>query len=100
MILKRLYGKSRLRQRWSGFGTVLIDDPIQQMDELNVYSFIDLIRGLSHYRQFIIFTCSQDFYMLALERLESLNRSGPGCFLAYRLEGIARNDLKVHCDVQ
>lgn len=87
-----------LRQRWSGFNTILIDDPIQQMDEMNVFAFLDLIRGLSNQRQFIIFTCSRDFYLLALEKLDCLNKSKRGSFLAYRLVGIAPAQLKVHCD--
>ena len=89
-----------LRQRWSGFDTVVIDDPIQQMDEMNVCAFLDLIRGLSSLRQFIIFTCSRDFYRLALEKLRCLNESKPRTFLAYRLEGIAPAELKVRCDAQ
>lgn len=87
-----------LRQRWSGLSTILLDDPIQQMDEMNVYAFLDLIRGLASERQFIIFTCSQDFYLLALDRLVCLNESKPGSFLAYRLDGMAPGELKVHCD--
>lgn len=87
-----------LRQRWSGFNTILIDDPIQQMDELNVCAFLDLIRGLSTQWQFIIFTCSRDFYLLALEKLDCLNKSRRGTFMAYRLEGLAPAELKVHCD--
>lgn len=35
-----------LRQSWLGLDTVLIDDPIQNLDDINVLSFIDLIRGL------------------------------------------------------
>lgn len=89
-----------LRQKWSRFNTILIDDPIQQMDEMNVCAFLDLIRGLAYERQFIIFTCSRDFYLLALEKLECLNKSNAGKFLAYRLEGIAPADLKVHCDAK
>jgi exonuclease SbcC len=89
-----------LRQRWSGFNTILIDDPVQQMDEMNVYAFLDLIRGLSKQRQFIIFTCSRDFYILALEKLGCLNKSKRGRFLAYRLEGISPAELKVHCDTE
>ena len=89
-----------LRQRWSGFSTILIDDPVQQMDEMNVCAFLDLIRGLSDQRQFIIFTCSRDFYLLALDKLVCLNESKPGRFLAYRLEGIAPAKLKVHCDAE
>ncbi len=89
-----------LRQRWSQFNTILIDDPVQQMDEMNVCSFLDLIRGLSTQRQFIVFTCSRDFYLLALDKLTCLNKLNPGSFLAYRLEGIAPAELKVHCDAQ
>jgi energy-coupling factor transporter ATP-binding protein EcfA2 len=87
-----------LRQRWSRFKTILIDDPVQQMDEMNVSAFLDLIRGLSGQRQFIIFTCSRDFYLLALEKLECLNKTKQGTFLGYRLEGIAPAELKIHCD--
>ena len=87
-----------LRQQWSRFNTILIDDPVQQMDEMNVCAFLDLIRGLSSQRQFIIFTCSRDFYRLALDKLACLNEQKPGRFLAYRLEGIAPAELKVHCD--
>ena len=87
-----------LRQSWSKFATILIDDPVQQMDEMNVYAFLDLIRGLSRKRQFIIFTCSRDFYILALEKLECLNKPKRGSFLGYRLEGITPAELKVHCD--
>lgn len=87
-----------LRQCWSGFKTILIDDPVQQMDEMNVCAFLDLIRGLSGQHQFIIFTCSRDFYLLALDKLVCLNKSKQGSFLAYRLEGIAPAELKVHCD--
>ena len=77
---------------------ILIDDPVQQMDEMNISAFLDLIRGLSSQRQFIVFTCSREFYLLALDKLICLNRSNPGSFLAYRLEGIAPTELKVHRD--
>lgn len=89
-----------LRQRWSGLNTILIDDPIQQMDEMNVYAFLDLIRGLSDNRQFIIMTCSRDFYLLAIEKLDCLNKNRPGAFSAYRLDGVAPAELKVHCDTK
>jgi len=87
-----------LQQTWSRFNTILIDDPIQQMDEMNVHAFLDLIRGLSGQRQFIVFTCSRDFYLLALDKLVCLNKSKPENFLAYRLEGIAPAELKVYRD--
>jgi DNA repair exonuclease SbcCD ATPase subunit len=87
-----------LSQQWSRFGTILIDDPIQQMDEMNVFAFLDLLRGLSSQRQFIVFTCSKDFYLLALEKLNCLNEIRQGSFRGYRLEGVAPASLRVHCD--
>lgn len=87
-----------LSQQWSAFGTILIDDPIQQMDEMNVVAFLDLLRGLSSRRQFIVFTCNRDFYLLALEKMNCLNKAKKGSFRGYRLEGVAPAKLRVHCD--
>ena len=87
-----------LQQRWSRFRTLFIDDPIQQMDEMNVAAFLDLLRGLAGDHQFIVFTCSRDFYLLALDKLACLNKTRPGRFCAYRLEGVAPANLVVHCD--
>lgn len=87
-----------LQQRWSRFRTLFIDDPIQQMDEMNVAAFLDLLRGLTGDHQFIVFTCSRDFYLLALDKLACLNKMRPGRFCAYRLEGVAPANLVVHCD--
>jgi energy-coupling factor transporter ATP-binding protein EcfA2 len=87
-----------LRQRWSRLQTLIIDDPIQQLDEMNVCAFLDLIRGLAEDRQFIVFTCSRDFYLLALDKLSCLNSDKPGRFQAYRLEGITPSNLDVKDD--
>ncbi len=87
-----------LQQRWSRFRTLIIDDPIQQMDEMNVAAFLDLLRGLTGDHQFIVFTCSRDFYLLALDKLTCLNKTKPGRFCAYRLEGVEPAKLKVYCD--
>jgi DNA repair exonuclease SbcCD ATPase subunit len=35
-----------LQQRWSELEQILIDDPIQNMDDINILSLIDIIRGL------------------------------------------------------
>ena len=88
-----------LRQRWSALETIVIDDPIQQLDEMNVCAFLDLIRGLIPAKQFIIFTCSRDFYLLAMDKFSPLNNTRPQSFLAYRLEGVASDELIVHRDM-
>jgi hypothetical protein len=89
-----------LRQRWSGLRTIVIDDPVQQMDEMNVCAFLDLIRGLGAHHQFVILTCSQDFYLLAIDKLSCTNKIRPGSFLAYRMSGVAPADMRVLCDAR
>lgn len=45
-------------------GMLLIDDPIQTMDEINTITFIDLIRNNFSDRQFIISTHEDNFSSL------------------------------------
>jgi DNA repair protein SbcC/Rad50 len=76
-----------IRQVWSGFKLVAIDDPVQQMDDFNANAFFDLIRGLSQSgRQFIIASCDLHLYRMALEKFACLNTSDETSFLAYRLK--------------
>jgi len=56
-----------LRQNWLNLDTVLLDDPIQNLDDINVLSLIDLIRGLLDLKtgkQVIISTHDERFYNL------------------------------------
>ncbi len=75
-----------IQQRWSNLRTICIDDPVQQMDDMNAYAFLELIRGLANDRQFIITTCDPRFYQLAREMFECLNYDGKVGFRAYRLK--------------
>lgn len=50
------------------FGSILIDDPIQTMDDVNTLSFIDLIRHGFSNRQFIISTHEDSFSSLIRHR--------------------------------
>lgn len=45
-----------LDNKWSKLNTILLDDPIQNMDDINIYNFIDLIRRVSEQKQVIIST--------------------------------------------
>lgn len=86
---------SAIEQGWSRFKTILIDDPLQNMDDLNSYAFLDLILGLaSNGHQFMISTCNQDLYKLMLMKFRCLNKNG-NRFRAYRLQGIFRDGPKV-----
>jgi len=79
-----------LHQKWSAFNTIIIDDPIQNMDDFNVYAFLDLIRGLimNGRHQFILTTCNRDLYKLMLVKFRDLNKVNRNRFKAYRLKGI------------
>ena len=57
-----------LRQNWSGFAPVLLDDPVTHFDDLNAYGFVELIRGIVASKpnewQFIISTCEERLFSL------------------------------------
>ncbi len=52
-----------------------MDDPVQHFDNLNAYSFVDLIRGLVTNsglgRQLIISTCDERLFKLMRQKLGS-----------------------------
>ncbi len=74
-------------QNISIFQTILIDDPIQQMDEMNTMSFIDIILGLSQTgKQIIITTCDYDFFELFSQKMSGLSSAGDKKFRAINLE--------------
>ena len=41
-----------------------IDDPFQNMDDINVYSFLDTLSGILHKKQVMISTHNEDFAAL------------------------------------
>jgi len=56
-------------------GMILIDDPIQTMDEINTITFIDLIRNNFKDRQFIISTHEDSFSALVRYKFKQNNAS-------------------------
>jgi len=54
-------------------GMILIDDPIQTMDEINTITFIDLIRNNFNDRQFIISTHEDNFSSLIRYKFKQNN---------------------------
>ncbi len=85
-----IFLSNALQQRWSQFGTVFLDDPVQNMDDFNANALIDTLRTLALGRQqFILTTCDLDFYKLLLVKLGCLNNGQIKRFKAYRLEGIS-----------
>lgn len=74
-LLLALFLTAATSQTWSGFCPILLDDPVTHFDDLNVYSFLDLIAGLLESergrRQFIICTCDQKLMKLARQKFRN-----------------------------
>ena len=75
-LLLGLFLTTCISQTWSSLSVVLLDDPVTHFDNLNCYSFLDLIAGLvdseSEGHQFILSTCDEKFFQLARQRFKHL----------------------------
>lgn len=65
------------KQEWSRLNTILLDDPVQHLDDLDAVAMLDTIRALSlgRYgprRQIIVSTCDQRLYLLLCRKLHGL----------------------------
>jgi exonuclease SbcC len=47
ILILSLFLTACTTQTWSAFAPILLDDPVTHFDDLNAYSFLDLISGLS-----------------------------------------------------
>jgi exonuclease SbcC len=63
-------------QTWSGFSSIMMDDPVTHFDNLNTYALLDLILGLQSSsegaRQFVISTCDEKLLQLARHKFRHL----------------------------
>ena len=77
-----------ISQTWSGFSPIFMDDPVTHFDDLNIYSFLDLILGLLKSdhgkRQFVISTCDEKLLQLALQKFNHLGNRA----VFYRFEAM------------
>jgi DNA repair protein SbcC/Rad50 len=90
IVALSLFLSATLTQTWSRFAPILLDDPITHFDDLNAYSFIDLIRGFilseepNTRHQFIISTCEEKLYRLMKHKFSKMN----GKVIIYTFESI------------
>jgi exonuclease SbcC len=63
-------------QTWSGFSSIMMDDPVTHFDDLNTYALLDLILGLQSSpegeQQFVISTCDEKLLQLARHKFRHL----------------------------
>ena len=87
-----------LLQAWSRLGVICLDDPVQHMDDLNIYALLDLLHMVSlSGRQVIITTSNEDLYRLMLARFAVENTQETPFFEAFRLVGVSPDspDIKI-----
>jgi DNA repair protein SbcC/Rad50 len=65
------------RQHWCRLRAILLDDPVQHLDDLDAVAFLDLLRTVAvserqHRRQIIISTCDQNLYGLLIRKFSSI----------------------------
>jgi len=88
-------------QTWSGFSSIMMDDPVTHFDDLNTYALLDLILGLQSSpegeRQFVISTCDEKLLQLARHKFRHM---GPAArfyrFQAIGAEGPMVSEISGH----
>lgn len=87
-------------QTWSGFSSIMMDDPVTHFDDLNTYALLDLILGLQNSpegaRQFVISTCDEKLLQLARQKFKHMGDDAKFYrFSAIGAEGPMVNEISV-----
>jgi hypothetical protein len=69
------------RQKWFNLDSVLLDDPIQHLDDLDAVAFLDTIRAVALGRfgtkkQVILSTCDRNLYRLMIHKFRLIESAG------------------------
>ena len=95
IIMLSLFLSAALTQTWSSFAPILLDDPVEHFDDLNAYSFLDLIRGLiaesPKEHQFILSTCDERLFLLMRQKFSKMD----GEVIFYNFKSIGENGPEI-----
>jgi len=69
------------KQNWSKLETILLDDPVQHLDDLDAVAFLDNLRamalgGFGPKKQIIVSTCDKNLYLLMIRKFRLLEANG------------------------
>lgn len=69
------------KQNWSKLETILLDDPVQHLDDLDAVAFLDNLRtmalgGFGPQKQIIVSTCDKNLYLLMIRKFRLLEENG------------------------
>ena len=64
-------------QRWCKLQTLLMDDPVQHLDDLDATAFLDILRSIAvsprTKRQIIVTTCDMNLYALMIRKFDQID---------------------------
>ena len=69
------------KQNWSKLETILLDDPVQHLDDLDAVAFLDNLRtmalgGFGPKKQIIVSTCDKNLYLLMIRKFRLIEANG------------------------
>ena len=69
------------KQRWSRLDVLLLDDPIQHLDDLDAVAFLDTLRAVAlgrfgARRQIVLSTCDKAMYRLMIQKFRLIEAAG------------------------
>ncbi|MFH1976210.1 MAG: hypothetical protein ABIJ52_11720 [Pseudomonadota bacterium] len=68
-------------QNWSKLETILLDDPVQHLDDLDAVAFLDTLRAMAlgkfgPRKQIVVSTCDKNLYLLMIRKFGLLEADG------------------------
>lgn len=93
-----------IRQECCKLETLLLDDPVQHLDDLDAVAFLDCLRSMSlgnmgKRRQIIISTCDKELYLLMIHKFLLVVESGDISFTALSVLHGGIEGPELHYDV-
>jgi hypothetical protein len=77
IVVLSLFFSFVIQNNWSKLNSVFLDDPIQNMDDINIFSFVDVIRSLyinnADPIQLFISTHDRKLYLFLKKKFRNLN---------------------------
>jgi hypothetical protein len=89
-------------QTWSWLDTILLDDPVQHLDDLDCIALLDGLRHVarqSRSKQLIISTCDRSLYHHMIRKFSLAAAPAESTLLAIRLEEDLANGVRLHYEV-
>ncbi|HYI08144.1 MAG TPA: AAA family ATPase [Thermoanaerobaculia bacterium] len=89
-------------QTWSWLDTILLDDPVQHLDDLDCLALLDGLRNVARHsrsKQLIISTCDRSLYHHMIRKFSLTSAPAESTLLAIRLEEDLANGVRLHYEV-